>query len=89
MPRLAGSVQGVVVQIRTKTLRPASAGSINAGSLAAETSHKPKDSCADDIQPRLRPARFDRECTSRPDARLCRHSRARRSVPNSRAVSAS
>ena len=33
MPRFAGSVHGVVVQMITNTLRPASAGSINAGSL--------------------------------------------------------
>ena len=39
MPRLAGSVQGVVVQISTNTLRPASAGSINAGSLRKRKLH--------------------------------------------------
>ena len=39
MPRFAGSVQGVVVQISTKTFRPASAGSINAGSLRKRKLH--------------------------------------------------
>jgi hypothetical protein len=35
MARLAGMVQGVVVQIRAETLRPASAGSSAAGSPAS------------------------------------------------------